>query len=227
MQSITDNITQINANIAVSCQRSGITNIEIVAVSKRQHSSKIIEALDAGLHVFGENQVQELEKKYKELINYEQQVNWRFIGHLQKNKVRKVLPFVTSIDTINSTSLAQRVDRIAGELGLIVDILLQVNISEDTAKSGFTRMELEHELEHLLALKNTSIKGLMTITKKFETSDETRREYAKMYSYREQLEKTHALPILSMGMSNDYQIAIEEGSNQIRLGSCLFGPRES
>jgi PLP dependent protein len=226
MQTITDRLTQIRQQISAAAARSGRSeqSVELLAVSKTFPVEVIAEAVAAGQNLFGENRVQELQLKVPALPAA---LNWHLIGHLQSNKIRKVLPLVDVIHSIESLDLARDVDRIASELGLRPKVCLEVNVAAESSKHGFTPETLRQQLESLYALQRIEIQGLMCIPP-FEADAETARpHFVMLRTLRDELEQRGGapLPTLSMGMSHDYAVAIEEGSTIVRVGSAIFGGR--
>lgn len=226
MSDIPDRLQAIHDRMSAAATRSGrdAASIELLAVSKTFPAEVIQEAVDAGQLLFGENKVQEVLAKAPQLPG---KVQWHLIGHLQSNKVRKILPLVKSIHSIGSLDLAKDVDRIAGELGLHPKVYLEVNLAAESSKHGFTADALRARLEELYALRRLEIQGLMCIPP-FDASPESSRPYfVQLRELRDELEKIGGgpLPLLSMGMSHDFEIAIEEGATIVRVGSAIFGGR--
>jgi PLP dependent protein len=209
--------------IAESCGRLP-SEIGLIAVSKSQSAETVREALDAGQLLFGENRVQELIVKVPLLPS---SIHWHFIGHLQKNKVRKVLPLVDLVHSVDSVELALDIDRIASELGLFPRVLLEVNVSREATKYGFTPEVARREAPRLLALPRVQWEGLMTIAPIVDAADKAQPFFAQLRTLRDQIaaENQIDLPTLSMGMSDDFEAAIKEGATLIRLGTAIFGPR--
>jgi pyridoxal phosphate enzyme (YggS family) len=208
---------------AVRCGRDPAT-VELLAVSKTHPVETIRAAVEAGQLLFGENKVQEILAKAPQLPA---ELHWNLIGHLQSNKVRKVLPLVKAIHSIDSLDLARDVNRIATELGLTAKVFLEVNLAEESTKHGFKVEDLRASLEALHGLDRLNIQGLMCIPP-FEADPELSRPYfTRLRELRDALEKSGGkpLPLLSMGMSHDFEIAIEEGATLVRVGTALFGER--
>jgi pyridoxal phosphate enzyme (YggS family) len=208
---------------AVRCGRDPAT-VELLAVSKTHPVETIRAAVEAGQLLFGENKVQEILAKAPQLPA---ELHWHLIGHLQSNKVRKVLPLVKAIHSIDSLDLARDVNRIATELGLTAKVFLEVNLAEESTKHGFKVEDLRASLEALHGLDRLNIQGLMCIPP-FEADPELSRPYfTRLRELRDALEKSGGkpLPLLSMGMSHDFEIAIEEGATLVRVGTALFGER--
>jgi PLP dependent protein len=201
-----------------------ITDIELVAVTKT-HSAEIVrEAISAGQTLFGESKVQEARVKIPLLPS---NLRWHFIGHLQKNKIRHALPLFEMIHSVDSLDLAQAIDRVAREDGLHPRILLEVNVAGEGSKFGFKSATLRAQLESLLLLPRLSVEGLMCIPPLAEEADASRKYFVELRELRDVLEKEFEvkLPQLSMGMTNDYRVAVEEGATLVRVGTAIFGER--
>lgn len=201
-------------------------NIVLVAVSKTKPVEAIKELYDLGHRDFGENYVQELEDKQQQLP---QDIRWHFIGHLQSNKIKYIASFVHLIHGIDSFKLLKEVDKQAKKVNRTIDVLLQVHIAEEETKFGLDGKELSEILnsEEISALKNVTIRGLMGMASFTEDKEKVRKEFRYLKSLFDQFSALHpSFSILSMGMSGDYTIAIEEGSSMVRIGSLLFGERQ-
>jgi PLP dependent protein len=198
---------------------------KLVAVSKTHSAERVRALLDEGQLVFGENRVQEAREKIPQLPS---RLEWHLIGHLQSNKVRVALPLFSWIHSIDSLDLAADLDRIANELGLFPRVLLQVNVAGEASKFGFSPAKLRSELDDLLSFPRLQIQGLMTIPPLAADPENSRRYFGTLRQLRDELaaEFGVALDELSMGMSNDFTVAIEEGATMVRIGTALFGPRE-
>jgi PLP dependent protein len=220
------NLNRVRNEIAQAAQVSGrnITDIELVAVTKT-HSAEIVrEAISAGQTLFGESKVQEARVKIPLLPS---NLLWHFIGHLQKNKIRHALPLFEMIHSVDSLDLAQAIDRVAQEDGLHPRILLEVNVAGEGSKFGFKSATLRAQLESLLKLPRLSIEGLMCIPPLAEEAEASRKYFVELRELRDVLEKEFEvkLPQLSMGMTNDYRVAVEEGATLVRVGTAIFGER--
>ncbi len=224
--SIADNLARVRSNLTAAALKVGRdpASITLVAVSKTRPASDVAEAAAAGQRIFGENQVQELLAKAAESPPG---LEWHLIGHLQSNKIRKVLSVCAMVHSVDSTELARKVSRIAGELGTKVRILLQVNVASDEAKFGFPVALLRSEFAGIVALPAIEVCGLMTVPPYEEDVERVRPHFAALRRFREELEAEHrvSLPELSMGMSHDFRAAVEEGSTMVRVGSSIFGRR--
>ena len=215
---IVENIRFIEKEI----EGKGVT---LVAVSKTKPVEMLMEAYNAGFKRFGENYVQELVDKYQQMPK---DIEWHFIGHLQSNKVKYIAPFVSLIHSVDSFKLLQEINKQATKNNRVIDCLLQIYIAEEDTKSGMTEEEcLEiFKPETLEKLPNVRIIGLMGMTTLTEDEAQIRKEFGNLKRFYELLSTQHSkLSTLSMGMSGDYGIAIEEGSTMIRVGSKIFGGR--
>lgn len=226
MADLSQHLKNIQGQIAAATSKSGrpADCVQLLAVSKTYPPEIIQHAYAAGQIHFGENRVQELIEKIPALP---QDINWHLIGHLQKNKVRKVLAGLAAIHSVDSLPIAQSISRIAGELELKSSIYLQVNISQDGAKFGFTAEEMPAVLEQLQSMPHLHIEGLMTIPEFTSDLEKTRCHFSALRDLRDQLTLSSGLPLpgLSMGMSHDFPVAIEEGATIVRVGSAIFGQR--
>jgi pyridoxal phosphate enzyme (YggS family) len=226
MNDIFARLERVRAQILAAARMAGRdpTEIGLVAVSKAQNASAVREALDAGQGIFGENRAQELVAKAPLLPL---STRWHFIGHLQRNKIRKILPLVELIHAVDSVELALDIDRIATELGLFPRVLLEVNVSGERTKFGFTPEALRERMERLLALRRVQVEGLMTIAPLGESPEDARPFFIKLRDLRDEVAAASAAPLstLSMGMSGDFVTAVEEGATLVRVGTAIFGPR--
>src|SRR5437660_12397413 len=227
MAKIQENLERVRDQIAQAAQVSGRTmaDIELVAVTKTHPAEIVREAIGAGQVLFGESKVQEARAKIPLLPS---NLRWHFIGHLQKNKIRHALPLFEMIHSVDSLDLAQAIDRIAHEDGLHPRILLEVNVAGEGSKFGFKTTTLRAELESLLLLPRLSIEGLMCIPPLAEEAETSRNYFVELRELRDALEKEFQVkfPHLSMGMTNDYSVAVEEGATLVRAGTAIFGERK-
>lgn len=200
------------------------SEVSLVAVSKTQPAEAVRELFEAGQGVFGENRVQELLAKAPLLPGA---VRWHLIGHLQKNKIRKVLPAVELIHGVDSLELARDIDRIAAELGLFPRVLLEVNVAGERTKFGFAPDAVRASLDDLLSLPRVQVEGLMAIPPAVDQPGDARPFFAALRMLRDDLAVRSGVPLatLSMGMSGDFESAIAEGATLVRVGTALFGPR--
>jgi len=226
MSNLLENLELVRARVAAAEVRAGRApgSVELMAVSK-SHPVEVIRELARAPHdLFGESRVQEVLAKAPELSSG---LRWHFIGHLQKNKIRRLVPWVEAIHSVDSLALAEDLDRIAAEEGRRPDIYLQVNIAEDAAKHGFSPEAVRRDLEALLGLKRVNVLGLMTIPALVDDPEKNRPAFAALRRLRDELAAASGVPLtgLSMGMSDDYEIAIEEGATVVRVGGAIFGQR--
>lgn len=225
--SIATQLESIRARIAAAEARAGRApgSVTLLAVSKTFPAQDVAEAYAAGQRAFGENRLQELMEKMPALPA---DCVWHLIGPLQRNKARKALEQGLSlIQAVDSLKLAQALSRIAGELGCSAPILLEVNIDGEASKHGFSPQELSEQWEQLTALPNLDIQGLMCIPAPVEQAESARPAFAALRALAEALRARGPLPLptLSMGMSHDFEIAIEEGATLVRVGTAIFGHR--
>jgi PLP dependent protein len=226
MNDVFNRLQLIRDQIAATAHKAGRDprEVELVAVSKAHGVPTVREAFDAGQRLFGESRAQEMIAKIPELPAA---ARWHFIGHLQKNKIRKVLPLAELIHAVDSVELAKEIDRIAGELGLFPRVLLEVNVAGEQTKFGFSPAAVQREIERLLVLPRVQIEGLMTIAPISEDSDDARPIFAELRMLRDTINKEAGarLTTLSMGMSDDFVAAVQEGATLVRVGSAIFGAR--
>lgn len=225
--SIKENLDIVNENIEKSLQRVGRTDkVNLIAVTKTIDLDRINEAIAAGAKELGENRVQELSTKLDELEN---QANFHMIGHLQTNKVKYILDRVKLIHSLDRSSLAKEIDKRAKNMGISVDTLIQVNVAEEESKFGLKVEDLIPFVENVLKYSNINIRGLMTIAPFVNDELELREIFRTMVDLKEKIVQQNykelSMDYLSMGMTNDYEIAIEEGSNMVRVGTAIFGKR--
>lgn len=228
MQEIQDNIRNISQNIKDICIREGKDpeNVTIIAVTKTVDADRINYAVECGMQNIGENKVQEIMNKHE---NIKGNVNWHLIGHLQTNKVKYIIDKVALIHSVDSVSLAEEISRRAEKAGLVKDVLVQVNVAEEATKFGIDYEEIDSFVKTLSQLSGIRVKGLMTIAPYFEDIELVRPVFRKLKEKFDQLSKADIpnveMKYLSMGMTNDYKLAIEEGSNMVRIGTGIFGAR--
>ncbi len=226
MSSIAERLSTIRERLRSAADRAGRdpAGIELMAVSKTFPAAAVQEAIEAGQTLFGENRVQELLAKAPVLPAH---LRWHLIGPLQSNKVRKILPHAEVIQSLDSIDIARHIQRIAGELDLRVRVYLEVNIGGEASKHGFDPEVLKALLDELLSFDRLRIEGVMGIPPYADDPEETRPHFAALRELRDDLQTRCGLPLpaLSMGMSHDFEIAIEEGSTLIRVGTAIFGGR--
>jgi PLP dependent protein len=226
--SIAENLETVRAVITESERRSGrpAGSAELIAVSKTHPPEIVRQAVDAGQLLFGENRVQEAKAKIPDLPA---KLRWHLVGHLQTNKIRQALPLFEMIHGVDSVELLDEIQRIAGDLGLFPRILLQVNVAGESSKFGFSPQRLLAQVERLFRADRVQVEGLMTIPPLSPHAEDTRRYFVMLRQLRDQLEKEFRFPLphLSMGMSGDYRVAVEEGATYVRVGTAIFGERRA
>ncbi|HEU4573284.1 MAG TPA: YggS family pyridoxal phosphate-dependent enzyme [Candidatus Limnocylindrales bacterium] len=225
-RALADARARILDRIAEACARVARDPAEVtlVAVSKTVPPERLVAAVDAGLTTLGENRVQEAEAKVPAVPG----ATWHLIGPLQSNKARRALATFDVIESVDSLELARRLDRLAAESGSAPrPILLQVNVDADEAKAGFAPAELERDLPDVLALERLEVRGLMTVGRLVASPEDARPTFVALRELRDRLraDRPRLGPELSMGMSDDYPIAVEEGATIVRVGRALFGAR--
>ncbi len=229
MNPISENLKRVQERIQRSCARVGRSpdSVRIIAVTKTHPASLVQQAIDAGLLDLGESRVQELLAKSPQI---QSPVRWHMIGHLQSNKVRKIVGLVDCIQSIDSLDLADAVERVAAERGLTVQVLVQVNTSGEESKFGCSPEHAEGLVNGVAQLPHLRVLGLMTLGKLSADPEEARPGFAQLRELSQTIQARNrpgvSMQVLSMGMSSDFEIAIEEGANWVRMGEILFGPRE-
>ena len=220
--SIADNIKSLK-------NETGPIKVTLLAVSKTKSNEEVLEAYNAGQRLFGENQVQELVEKHEHLP---QDIEWHLIGHLQTNKVKYIAPFISMIQSVDSLKLLQEIDKHAGKNNRVIDCLLEIYIADEETKFGLGFDEAIEMLrsEEFAALKHVRIRGLMGIATNTDNEKQIKDEFYELRTFFDGIKqsffrKEPSFDTLSMGMSSDYKIAIEQGSNMVRLGSTIFGQR--
>ena len=228
MIDIAENIKIIRENIRKVAEKIGKDpkDIIIVAATKTVEPERIEKAIECGIEIIGENRVQEARKKWEVLKN---KVKWHMIGHLQTNKVKQALEIFELIHSVDSLKLAKEIQKRAEKMGKIQDILIQVNVSGEKTKFGISEDELIPLVKEVSKFENIRILGLMTIPPYSENPEDSRPYFRRLRELKEELSEKFSnidFKYLSMGMTNDYLVAIEEGANMVRLGTAIFGPRE-
>lgn len=222
-----ENYKRITENIARAAEKSGRNSqdITLLAATKTVGVDVINHAISSGISYIGENRVQEFLSKYQDYAP----VNKHFIGHLQTNKVKDIIDKVSLIHSVDSYRLAEEISKQAVKRGIVVDILLEINVGDEQSKSGFSYDETTAATEKIAKLDGVKIKGLMAIPPICENPEQNRPYFAKMKKLFIDISikkiDNSSMDILSMGMSDDYMVAIEEGANMVRLGTALFGRR--
>lgn len=226
-QMIAENVDKMSMRIAAACARSGrsVRDVTLIAVTKTFGSEQIQEAMKAGVHDFGENYVQELQRKREEIPA--DQIRWHFIGHLQSNKIKQIIGWIEAIHAVDSTHLGEEISRLASRINRTVNILVEVNTTGEKSKYGVSPDSAPVLVEKLLLLPNVNVVGLMTIGPFLADPEGSRPSFQQLRNLRESIEQrcSISLPQLSMGMSHDFEVAIEEGATMVRLGTAIFGQR--
>src|SRR5437867_13367162 len=227
MTSIAENLERVRDQMVEAAAKAGRApeEIELVAITKIHPAEKVREAIEAGQNLFGESRVQEARVKIPELPS---SVRWHFIGHLQKNKIRHALPLFELIHSVDSLGLAQDMNRIAEEEAMHPRVLLEVNVAGEGSKFGFQPDKLCEQMEELLSLPRLSILGLMAIPPLAEEAEASRKYFVQLHELRDRLQTEFRVDLsqLSMGMTQDFAIAIEEGATLLRVGPAIFGERK-
>ena len=224
-----DKIEEINRRIDVAKNRYGRSgdSIKLVAVSKKMSEDRVEKAIKSGATDLDENYIQEALEKIEALIEYD--VSWHFIGHLQSNKAKYAVKVFDLIHTVDSVKLAKEINKQAKKIDKIQDILIQVNISEESSKSGVSAEDAINLVKDISCFENVSIKGLMGMPPFYDNPEKAKPYFALMGKIKEQIESRNingvSMDELSMGMTGDFEVAIEEGSTLIRIGTAIFGER--
>ncbi|MGO9016565.1 MAG: YggS family pyridoxal phosphate-dependent enzyme [Dissulfurispiraceae bacterium] len=229
---LTENASAILKKISHAAMRAGRSPdvVKLIAVTKTVEIEKIKEAVDIGLRIFGENRVQEAQKKIPALKSdvSDSGIEWHLIGHLQKNKAKYAVPLFDLIHTIDSVELAEEINRQAEKIDKIQKVLVQVKLSGEETKHGVSEEGLVPLLKRVKGMNNLNLKGLMAIPPFFKDPEKTRPYFRRLRELIETAEKAGCnLTELSMGMSNDFEVAIEEGATMVRIGTALFGERST
>jgi PLP dependent protein len=226
VEKIAQDLEHVRSQIADAAKKKGRSpdDIELVAISKTHDAEKVRAAYEAGQTLFGESRVQEARAKIPLLPS---SLRWHFVGHLQKNKIRQALPLFELFHSVDSLALAQEMNRIADEEGMHPRVLLEVNVAGEGSKFGFDPATLRSEMESLLALPRLTVEGLMTIPPLAPEAEASRKLFVQLRELRDGLENESQikLPHLSMGMTNDFAVAVEEGATLVRVGTAIFGER--
>jgi pyridoxal phosphate enzyme (YggS family) len=226
MTSIAESLERVREQIAQAAAKAGRApdEVELVAITKTHTAEKVHEAIQAGQNLFGESRVQEARTKIPELPSA---IRWHFVGHLQKNKIRHALPLFEMIHSVDSLALAQEVNRIAEEEGMHPRVLLEINVAGEGSKFGFSPDKLPEQMEELLVLRRLSVLGLMTIPPLSEEPEASRKYFVQLRELRDRLQTEFRVDLaqLSMGMTQDYAVAVEEGATLVRVGTAIFGER--
>ena len=225
---IAEQLQTVRNEITEACKRSGRNpeEVTLIAVSKTKPVSMIEEAIQAGQTVFGENKVQELCSKYEVLPK---NLTWHLIGHLQRNKVKYIADKAASIHSVDSLRLAETIDQEGKKHNRVIPVLIEVNVAEEDTKFGVTVEETLPLIEEISKLSNIQVKGLMTIAPYVDNPEENRPVFRRLKKLSVDIDSKNMnnvyMDILSMGMTNDYQVAVEEGATMVRVGTGIFGER--
>ena len=226
---LADNLATVQKNIEQACLKAGRDpkEVTLVAVSKTKPVEMLQEAYDAGARVFGENKVQEIMDKYDRLPS---DIQWHMIGHLQRNKVKYIIDKVAMIHSVDSVRLAQTIEQEAAKKDLCMPVLIEVNVAEEDSKFGLKTSEVLPFIEEIASYPHLKVMGLMTIAPFVEDPEENRPIFARLRKLSVDIAKKNVdnmtMSILSMVMTNDYQVAIEEGATMVRVGTGIFGARD-
>jgi pyridoxal phosphate enzyme (YggS family) len=228
MGDIAENLARVRERMGAAARRSGRdpASVSLVAVSKTVDAERVRQAIDAGAKILGENYVQEAQKKI-EMLGHE--VAWHFIGHLQTNKARVAAGLFDFIHSVDSLNLAQELGRRAKLRGKVLPVLLEINLAGEVTKFGAQEKEILLLAEKLSEMEGIEVKGLMTMPPFFEDPETSRPYFVELRKLGERLAKEKipriSMEELSMGMSNDFEVAVEEGATLVRVGTAIFGPR--
>ena len=201
------------------------SDVTLVAVSKTKPIQDLMEAYEAGQRIFGENKIQEMTNKWEALPK---DIEWHMVGHVQTNKVKYMAPYVKMIHAVHKMKLLKEINKQAKKENRVIDCLLQMKIAEEDSKYGMTKEEIIEFLadEQLKNYTNVKLRGLMGMATFTDDNEQIKREFTLLKNLYEQLKSSHNFDVLSMGMTGDYKIAIEQGSSMIRIGSKIFGARD-
>ena len=227
-RSVLDSIQQ---RMDAACERAGRhkSEVKLIAVSKTVSATFVRAAINSGVKILGENRVQEAEPKMSELSDLREKVEWHLIGHLQSNKARKAVTLFDVVQTVDNEDLALRLDRIANESGKKLSVMLEVNLGAETFKAGVGKSEVFPLIEKVAQLKFLELKGLMTVPPFLDDPEDVRPFFQELRNLRDEALRIgladNNFVDLSMGMSHDFEVAIEEGATFVRIGTALFGAR--
>lgn len=226
---LSDNLHEVQENIRKACERSGRNpeDVTLIAVSKTKPVSDIEQIYAAGIREFGENKVQEMNDKQKVLPG---DINWHMIGHLQRNKVKYIVDNVAMIHSVDSVRLAEEISKEAVKKNVTVDILVEVNVAKEESKFGLYTEDVRQFVEQISKLPGINIKGLMTSAPLVDNPEDNRQYFKKLKDLSvdinaKNIDNVH-MDFLSMGMTNDYVVAVEEGATHVRVGTAIFGHRD-
>ena len=225
---ISENINSIRRKLVTTAERveRDPGEITVLGVSKKVRSEAIIEAYNSGLMDFGENYAQEFRDKYGLLSHDLKKARWHFIGHLQKNKIKYVIGKADLIHSVDSLALIEEIDRRSENIGTKSNILIEVNSGAEETKTGISYSEAEKLIKEICNFENISFKGLMTMAPYFDNPEMARPYFRQLKLFSDEIRERHPDAIeISMGMSGDFEVAVEEGSTIVRLGTAIFGER--
>lgn len=223
-----DNLKEVEANIMTACEKAGRNreDVTLIAVSKTKPVSMLEEIYAEGIRTFGENKVQELTEKYDQLPA---DIKWHMIGHLQRNKIKYIIDKVDLIHSVDSLRLAEAIEKEAAKKHVIAKVLIEVNVGREESKFGFLPEELDDFVEKASDFSHIQFMGLMTSAPFVDNPEENRPIFAELRKLSVDIARKNAhnmsMSILSMGMTNDYEVAIEEGATMVRVGTAIFGAR--
>lgn len=227
---ISDNLAEVRQEIARHAALAGREpgEITLIAVSKTKPVSMVVEAFEAGQTVFGENKVQEMCEKNEQLSDLP--LFWHLIGHLQSNKAKKAVAVADMIHSVDSVSLAQTINKYAAAIGKVQDILLEINVAQEESKFGLTLSDAEAAVREIAGLPNVRLRGFMTVAPYTENAEENRSIFRSLRQLMVDINAKSidniSMDVLSMGMSGDYGVAVEEGATHVRVGTFIFGRRD-
>lgn len=225
---VAENLEQVRKNIELACRKAGRDpkEVTLISVSKTKPVSMLQEAYDAGSRDFGENKVQEIMDKYPQLPS---DIRWHMIGHLQRNKVKYIVDKVALIHSVDSLRLAETIENEAAKHNVTVPVLIEVNVAQEESKFGLKTEEVLSLVESIAALPHINIKGLMTIAPYVEDPEENRGIFRELKKLSVDIATKNinnvSMSVLSMGMTGDYQVAVQEGATMVRVGTGIFGER--
>ena len=225
---VAENLAQVLKKVEEACARSGRDpkDVTLIAVSKTKPIEMIEEAMEAGARVFGENKVQELCDKYEQLPK---DLHWHLIGHLQRNKVKYIVDKVAMIHSVDSLRLAETIEKEAAKKAVIVPILIEVNVAQEESKFGLKPEEVLPLIEQIADFSHIRIKGLMTIAPYVDNAEENREIFRELKKLSVDIAAKNinnvTMSVLSMGMTGDYMVAVQEGATMVRVGTGIFGAR--
>ena len=225
---IKEQLEEVRERVNAACLRAGRDpkSVTLIAVSKTKPAQAVQEAYEAGARDFGENKVQEILQKQPALP---QDIRWHMIGHLQRNKVHQVIGKAVLIHAVDSLRLAEQIEQEAAKRNLDVDVLLEINVAKEESKYGFFLEDAEEAIRRISALPHVHIRGLMTIAPFVENPEENRGIFQKLYQFSVDINDKNidnvTMGVLSMGMTGDYEVAVEEGATMVRVGTGIFGVR--